>query len=96
MQCGANTHLKLQDRVVRDARFLTAWVCVECDIAYRRPVALLFMLYEIRCNPMNPLYGALPVPYVSVQVTRSALADRNSEYRYILMRLLAAEPRSNP
>ena len=22
------------------------------------------MLYKIRCNPMNPIYSALPVPYV--------------------------------
>ena len=28
------------------------------------------MLYLIRCNPVHPLNGALPGPYVPVQVTR--------------------------
>ena len=31
------------------------------------------MLYKIRCNTMHPLYGALPVPYVPVPVTPSAM-----------------------
>ena len=71
------------------------WACflagglVECDLAHRRSVAVLCMLYKIRCNPMHPLSGALPVPYVSVRVTRGALVA----YRF-LMHLLAAEPRS--
>ena len=60
----------------------------ECDIAYRRSVAVLCKLYKIRCNPMHPLYGVLPVPYLTVQVTRGALVA----HRYILMRLLAAVP----
>ena len=30
------------------------------------------MLYKIRCNPLHPLCGALPVPYVPVPVTRGA------------------------
>ena len=35
------------------------------------------MLYKIRCNPMHPLYGALPEPYVLVCVTCSVvIADR--------------------
>ena len=33
----------------------------ECDLAHRRSVVLC-MLYKIRCNPMHPLCGALPVP----------------------------------
>ena len=36
----------------------------ECDIAHRRSVVVLTMLYEIRCNPMHLLYGALSEPYV--------------------------------
>ena len=52
----------------------------ECDLAHRRSVAVLSMLYNIRCNPMHPLCGALPVPHVPV--------------RFTLMRLLASEPRS--
>ena len=48
--------------------FLTRGV-LECDLEHRRSVAVLCMLYKIRCNPMHPFYGALPVPYVSVRVT---------------------------
>ena len=45
----------------------------ECDLAHRRSVAVLCMLYKIWCNPMHPLYGALPVPYVPVRVIRGAV-----------------------
>ena len=69
---AANTHLKLLGRAVTGARFLTGRV-FECDISHRRSVAVLCMLYKIRCNPVHPLYGALPGPYVPVQVTRGAL-----------------------
>ena len=40
------------------ARFLTGRV-FECDIAHRRSVAVLFMLYKFRCNPMHPLNDEL-------------------------------------
>ena len=54
------------------------WECVECDIAHSLSVAVLCLLYKIRCKPMHLLDGALPVPHVSVQVTRNALvAHRN-------------------
>ena len=43
---AADTHLKLLDRVVSGARFLTGGV-FECDIAHRRSVAVLCMLYKI-------------------------------------------------
>ena len=33
---------------------------VECGSAHRRSVAVLCMLYTIRCNPVHPLNGALP------------------------------------
>ena len=56
---GCDTHLKLLDRVVSGARFLTGGV-FECDIVHRRSVAVLCMLYKIRCNPVHPLNGALP------------------------------------
>ena len=39
----------------------------ERDLAHRRSVAVLYMLHKIRCNPMHPLYGALPVPYVPMR-----------------------------
>ena len=69
---AANTHLKLLDRAVSGARFLTEGV-FECDISHRRSVAVLCMLYKIRCIPKHPLNGALPGPYVPVRVTRGAL-----------------------
>ena len=40
---------------------------------HHHTVALLCMLFKIGWNPMHPLYGALPVPYVPVWVTRSAV-----------------------
>ena len=79
MWCSAtDTHLKLQDRAVSGARFLSGGV-FECDIAYPRSVAVLCMLYMIRCYPMYPLNGALPGPHVPVRVTRGALIA----HRYI-------------
>ena len=69
---AADTHLKLLDRVVSGASFITGGV-FECDIAHRRSVAVLRLLYKIRYNPMHPLNGALPGPYVPVRVTSSAL-----------------------
>ena len=69
---AADTHLKLLDRVVSGACFLAGGV-LNCDLSHRRSVAVLCMLYKIRCNLKHPLCGALPVPYVPVRVTRSAL-----------------------
>ena len=89
--CSAtDTHLKLLDCAVSGARFLT-WGVFECDIAHRRSVAVLCMLYKIRCNLVHPRNGALPRPYVPVRVTRGA---RVTTHRYTLMHRLAAEPRS--
>ena len=45
----------------------------ECDIEHCRLVAVEYMLFKIMCNPINSLYGALPVSYVPVPVTRGAL-----------------------
>ena len=63
---AADTHLKLLDRVVSGARFLTGSV-VKCDVAHHWSVAVLSMLYKIRCNPMHPLYSTLPLQYVSAR-----------------------------
>ena len=57
---AADTHVKLLDHVVSGASVLTGGE-FECDLAHCRSVAKLCMLYDIRCNPMHPLYGALPV-----------------------------------
>ena len=76
---AADTHLKLLDRADNGARFLTGDV-FECDIAHRRSVAILCMLYKIRCNPMHPLNGVLLGPYVPVRVTRGALVAHRYTY----------------
>ena len=76
---AADTHLKLLHRAVSGGQFLTGGV-FECDISHRRSVAVLCMLYKIRCNLVHPLYGALPGPYVPAQLTRSALVAHQFTY----------------
>ena len=73
MWCSeAVTHLKLLDSVVNGACFLTGGM-LNCAFSRCLSAAVLCMLYKIRCNLKHPLCGALPVPYVPVQVTCSAL-----------------------
>ena len=62
---AADTHLKLLDRVVSGTCFLTGGV-LECEFTHGRSVAVLCMLLKIRCNPIDPLYGALPVSHMPV------------------------------
>ena len=76
---AADKHLKLLDRVVSGACFLAGGV-LNCNLSHRRSVALLCMLYKIRCNPKHPLCGALPVPYVPVRVTRGAVIAHRYNY----------------
>ena len=76
---AADTHLKLLVRAVSGVPFLTGGV-FECDIAHRRSVAVLCMLYKIRCNPMHPLSDALSGSYVPVRVTRGALIAHRYTY----------------
>ena len=76
---AADTHLKLLYRTVSGARFLTGGV-FEYDISHCRSVAVLCMLYKIRCNPVHPLNGALPGPYVPARVTRGALVVHRYTY----------------
>ena len=76
---AADTHLKLLDRVVSGACFLAGGV-LNCNLSHRRSVAVLCMLYKIRCNPMHPLCGALYVPYVPVRVTCSTLIAHRYTY----------------
>ena len=64
---AADKQLKLLDRAVSGARFLTGGM-FECDIAYRRSVAILCMLYKIRCSPVHLLNCAFPGPYVPAQL----------------------------
>ena len=84
----------LLDRVVSGASFLSVGV-FDCDLAHRRSIAVLCMVYKIRCNPMHPLYGALNVPYTPVRVTRGDVIAhrytyapprcRTSQYRMIFI-----------
>ena len=45
-------------------------------LCHRRSVAVLCVLYKIRCNPIHQLGDVLPGPYVPVRVTRGALVTR--------------------
>ena len=60
-------------------RFLAGGV-FECDISDLRSVAVLCMLYKIRCNPVHPRNGVLPGLYVPVQVTRGVLVAHRYTY----------------
>ena len=77
---AADTHIKLLDSVVMWCLFFLTGCVFQCNISHRRSVAVLCMLYNIRCNPMYPLYGALPVPHVPVRVTRGALVAHRYTY----------------
>ena len=57
---AADTHHKLLDLLVSQWCYFFNWRCALCDIAHQRSVAVQCMLYKIMCNPMHPLYGALP------------------------------------
>ena len=73
MWCSAaDSHLKLLDRVVRSAGFLAGGV-LYCNLAHRRSVSELCMLFKIKSNPVHPLSGALPLQYVPARVTPGAL-----------------------
>ena len=76
---AAETHFRLLDRVVSGASFLTLGV-FQCDLVHRRSVAVLCMLYKIRCNQMHPLCVALPVPYMTVWVTSGAVIAHQFTY----------------
>ena len=91
MWCSAaDSHLKLLDRVVTSAGFLAGFV-FDCNLAHRRSVAELCMLFKIKINIMHPLSGAFPLSYVPARVTLGALVAhrlsfapprcRTSQYR---------------
>ena len=76
---AADTHLKLLYRVVSCACFLAGGV-LNCNLSHCRSVAMLCMLYKIRCNSVHPLCGALPVPHVPVRVTHGTLIAHRYTY----------------
>ena len=49
---AADSHLKLLDRVLRSVDFLAGGV-LECNLAHRRSVEELCMLFKIRSNPID-------------------------------------------
>ena len=65
---AADSYLKLLDRVVWYWEF--SWWC---NLAHRRSVAVLCILFKIKRNPMHHLTGGLPLSYVTARVTRGAL-----------------------
>ena len=73
------THINMLYHVVSGASFLTEGE-LECNIAHRRSVAAISMLYRIRCNSEHHLYGDLPVPYVPVLVTLCASVAHHNIY----------------
>ena len=77
---AADTHLKLLNCAVSGARFLTDGVFVCGDIAHRRSVTVLCMLYNIRCNTMHPVNDALPGSYVPMRAARGALVAHSYTY----------------
>ena len=64
---AADSHLKLLVRVVRSAGFLAGGV-LEWNLAHRRSVTEMCMLFKIKSNPMHPLSGALPLSYVPARL----------------------------
>ena len=51
-----------------------------CNLAHRRSVAVLCMLFKIKSNPMYPLSGAFHLPYVPACVTRVALVGHRHSF----------------
>ena len=60
--------------MVRGASFLAGGV-LDCNLAHRRSVAMVCMLFKIKSSPLNPLDGGLLLPYVPARVTRGVLDD---------------------
>ena len=66
------SHLKQLVRVDSGYRFLACGV-LDGNPANQGSVTVLGMQFNINSNPMHPLSGALPLPYVLARVTRGAL-----------------------
>ena len=86
---------QILNKAVSCARFLIGGV-FECDISHRRSVAVLCMLYKIRCNPVHHLNGALPVPNVPARVTRGAIFAPRYTYAPLRCRTLQYSRTFNP
>ena len=90
LQCGARMPIQTFKYWTVKPEVPVLKMCVTlCDIVHRGSVAVLFMLYKIRCKPMRALYGTVPGPYVPVR-----LHEVLWYHIGILIRLLAEEPGS--
>ena len=69
LQCDAVVQIPIPKllELVCGACFSTGGM-FECNIAHRRSLAVLCMLYKISFYMMHPIFGVLPVPYVQVWV----------------------------
>ena len=61
-------HCCALDRVVRCAGVLAGGV-LDCNLAHRRSVSELSMLFKIKSNPMHDLSCVFPLPYVPTRVS---------------------------
>ena len=59
------------------ADFLAGGV-LDCNLAHRYSVAVSYMLFKIKSNPMHPMNGTMPLPYVLVYVTHGALVAHST------------------
>ena len=83
-------HIAVIDHPVSGVSFLIG-VCLSVTLFIsHRSAAVLRMLYKIS-NPMHPLYGALPVSYVPMRVTRWVLVAHR--YTYALPRCRTSQCR---
>ena len=82
LQCGARLPMHIFNywTVPSVVPVLTWCVLVWQCSSHLRSVAVLCMLYKIRCNPMHPLYGAITVPYLLLLATRSAQVAHRCSY----------------
>ena len=76
---AADTHLTLLDRVVSVACFLAGGV-LNCNLSHRRSVAVLCMLYKIRCNRSTHFVALYLCLMASPGYTRCF--DRTSVYLF--------------
>ena len=83
---AADTHLKLLDRVVVGACFSTGGV-LDCDLVHHRSVAVLCMLYKIRCSRCTHF-----VMLYRCRMCQCGLHVLLWSHIDIFMRLLTAEP----
>ena len=73
---GADSHLDLLDW--SGVIVFIADGILDCNLAHRRSVGVLYMLFKIKSNPMLPLSGALPWPDPARVTSGSLVAHMRS------------------